>query len=209
MKGLITKDLFMIKKYFGLYFLMDIVFIVLAFVSPENVMFLMIPALLTGVIPITLLAYDERSRWTEYSGVLPYSRTQIASAKYLVGLILQSVMCVILYILLLLRGAYYDMFDPAGSAVTVLILFAAALVFPAVCLPFCFALGTEKGRIVYMITIAAIVAVLAAISNSGVPEKDLIITKIPPVIWVIIIAVYVLSWLMSAAIYNKKEAGKA
>ena len=208
MKGLITKDLFMLVKYFKLYFLMDIIFIVLAFTSPENVIFLMIPALLTGVIPITLLAYDERSRWTEYSGVLPYSRTQIVSAKYLVGLLLQSAMCIILYILMLLRGAYYDMFDPAGSAVTVLILFVAALVFPSVCLPFCFALGTEKGRIVYMITIAMIVSILAAMSNSGVPEKDLIMTKIPPIIWVIIIAIYALSWLLSAAIYNKKETAK-
>jgi len=34
MKGLITKDIFMIAKYFKLYFLMDVIFIAVAFFSP-------------------------------------------------------------------------------------------------------------------------------------------------------------------------------
>lgn len=90
MKGLITKDIFMIAKYFKLYFLMDVIFIAVAFFSPDSSSFLMIPVLLSGIIPITLLAYDERSHWTEYSGALPYSKAQIVSAKYLIGLLLQA-----------------------------------------------------------------------------------------------------------------------
>ena len=213
MKGLITKDLFMIAKYFKLYFLVDVIFIVVAFFSPDNVSFLMIPVLLSGIIPITLLAYDERSRWTEYSGALPYSRTQIVSAKYLIGLLLQSVMCIILYILLLIIGAYYGNFDPAGSAVTVLTMFVIAMVFPAICLPFCFAFGTEKGRIVYMVMIGATFALSGALlsinkASDEAASKELDMTNIPSLVWVIIVAVYALSWLLSIAICNKKEAGR-
>lgn len=213
MKGLITKDIFMIARYFKLYFLLDVIFIVVAFFSPDSVPLLMVPVLLSGIIPITLLAYDERSRWTEYSGVLPYSRTQIVSAKYLIGLLLQGVMSAVLYITLLIIGAYYSNFDLVGSAVTVLVLFVIALFFPAVCLPFCFAFGTEKGRIVYMVVIGGTTASGAALLSSGSVSDDITtqgfaMTKIPPLVWVIILAVYALSWLLSIVIYNKKEAGK-
>lgn len=210
MKGLITKDLYMIAKYHKLFFLVDVIFIIVAFVSPDCVSFMMMPVLLSGIIPITLLVYDERSRWTEYSGVLPYSRTQIVSAKYLIDLLLQSVMCIILYILLLITGAYYGNLDPAGSAVTVLAMFVIAMFFPAICLPFCFAFGTERGRIAYMVLVGATIAAGAASPqiSDGVTSKDIDITDIPPFVWVIILAVYALSWLLSIAIYNKKEAGK-
>ena len=211
MKGLITKDLFMIVKYFKLYFLLDVIFIIAAFLSPETVSFMMVPVLISGIIPISLLAYDERSRWTEYSGTLPYSRTQIVSAKYLMGLLMQSVLCAVLYIMLLITGAYHGNFDPAGSAVTVMMLFVFAAFFPAVCLPFCFAFGTEKGRISCMVFIGAFIAVSVALGSTNVSDnvttQDLAMT-IPPFIWAVIIAVYALSWLLSIAIYNKKEAGK-
>lgn len=211
MKGLITKDLFMIVKYFKLYFLLDVIFIIAAFLSPETVSFMMVPVLISGSIPISLLAYDERSRWTEYSGTLPYSRTQIVSAKYLMGLLMQSMMCAVLYIMLLITGAYHGNFDPAGSAVTALILFVLALFFPAVCLPFCFAFCTEKGRFACMAAAGAFIAASAALSSTNISgdttTQDIAMT-IPPIIWAVMIAVYALSWLLSVAIYNKKEAGK-
>lgn len=79
MKGLIIKDLYMLVKYFKLYFLLDVIFIAAALISPDNVSFLAIPVLVSGIVPLTLLAYDERSKWLGYSGTLPYSRSQIVS----------------------------------------------------------------------------------------------------------------------------------
>jgi len=208
MKGLIIKDLYMVIKNFKLYFLLDIIFIITAFSSPDNVAFPAVPVLISGVIPITLLAYDERSNWTKYLGTLPYSKAQIVSAKYLMGLLLQSTMCAVLFAVLLIHGAYYGTLSPASSAELVLEMFAAALLCPTVCLPFCFAFGTEKGRIVYMVTIGAIAAAGIAFANSADMSGDVKIPEIPPFIWAVILAVYVLSWLLSVVIYNKKEVGK-
>ncbi len=212
MKGLVTKDIFMIAKYFKLYFLMDVIFIAVAFFSPDSSSFLMIPVLLSGIIPITLLAYDERSHWTEYSGALPYSKAQIVSAKYLIGLLLLAVMCAVLFTVLLITGAHYGHFDPTGSAVTVLVMFVIALLFPAVCLPFCFAFGTEKGRIVYMLMIGAVTAAVILLNRANAPDdiaaQDLAVTNIPPIFLAIITVIYALSWLASIAICNKKETGK-
>ena len=53
----------------------------------SNMFFVFYPCLFCGMVPVNLLAYDERSRWLQYSGTLPYTRAQIVSGKYLIGLI--------------------------------------------------------------------------------------------------------------------------
>ena len=89
MKGLLLKDWYMMKKYCRSYVLIAVVFIALSLVSSGNMFFVFYPCLLCGIIPVNLLGYDERSRWMQYSGTLPYTKRQIVSAKYLIGLLAQ------------------------------------------------------------------------------------------------------------------------
>ena len=89
MKGLLLKDWYMVKKYCRAYLLIAIVFIAISFFSNDNMFFVFYPCLLCGMIPVNLLAYDERSHWMQYSGTLPYTKTQIVSGKYLIGLLAQ------------------------------------------------------------------------------------------------------------------------
>ena len=84
MKGLLLKDWYMMKKYCRYYLFVSIGFIILSMMSSGNMFFIFYPCLLAGMIPVNLLGYDERSRWTEYVGTLPYTKTQIVSAKYLI-----------------------------------------------------------------------------------------------------------------------------
>lgn len=85
MKGLLLKDWYMMKKYCMAYLLITVVFLAVSCVS-DNIFFTFYPCLLCGMIPINLLSYDERSGWIQYSGALPYTKKQIVSSKYLVGL---------------------------------------------------------------------------------------------------------------------------
>ena len=89
MKGLLLKDWYMIKTYCKLYLVMAVLFLAASFVSSDNLFFVFYPCLLCGMIPVNLLAYDERSHWTQYSCTLPYTRAQLVCAKYLVGLFCQ------------------------------------------------------------------------------------------------------------------------
>lgn len=43
--------------------------------------------LLASVIPVNLISYDEKSKWSSFSGVFPYSKQQLVSVKYLMALI--------------------------------------------------------------------------------------------------------------------------
>lgn len=63
MKGLLLKDWYMMKKYCRAYLLIAVVFIAVSLFSNDNMFFVFYPCLLCGMIPVNLLAYDERSRW--------------------------------------------------------------------------------------------------------------------------------------------------
>ena len=86
MKGLLLKDLYMMKKYCKSSFLIAIASIALSFVGDSNLLFVFYPCIICGMIPGTLLAYDEKSKWPQYSETMPYTKGQMVSGKYLIGL---------------------------------------------------------------------------------------------------------------------------
>lgn len=204
MKGLIIKDLYMSLKYCKFLFLADLVFIVVSFVSKDNDMFMMFPILFAGVIPITLLSLDERCGWNVFSGTLPYSKAQMVSSKYITGLLLGIISSAVILGLMILRMSFFGETDIAKAAAMVGILFAASLLLPALCLPFCYKFGTEKGRIVYFIVILLITAAVGGLANSGgVPEN---IKGILPIIPAAIALLYAASWVISTALLKGKKA---
>ena len=69
------------------------------------------PCILAGIVPTTLLAYDEQSRWNAYSDTLACTRAQVVSAKYVTGLLLEVGM-----ILLSLAASLFRM--SRGAAIT-------------------------------------------------------------------------------------------
>ena len=85
MKGLLLKDLYMVVKYCKAYLLIAVVFLAVSLMGSDNLFFIFYPCLLCGMIPVNLLAYDERSRWPQYCGTLPYTKGQIVSGKYLMA----------------------------------------------------------------------------------------------------------------------------
>ena len=88
MKGLFLKDLYMLMSYCKSYLLIAVVFLAASFFG-ENLFFIYYPCLLCGMIPVNLIAYDEKSRFVQYSASLPVSAAQSVSVKYLMGLFSQ------------------------------------------------------------------------------------------------------------------------
>ena len=86
MKGLLLKDLYMAAKYCRSILLVIVVFLSISFLGEDNLIFGFYPCLFCGMIPASLLSYDERSKWNVYCGTLPYTRAQFVSVKYLFGL---------------------------------------------------------------------------------------------------------------------------
>ena len=48
--------------------------------------FIVYAGFLMGMMPMTLLAYDQASKFSEYSAALPVTKEQLVGSKYIVGL---------------------------------------------------------------------------------------------------------------------------
>ncbi len=207
MKGLILKDLYMMKKYCKAYLLIVVVFIAVSFASSENLFFMFYPCLLCGMIPVNLLSYDERSKWLQYSETMPYTKGQIVSGKYLIGLGTQVTILLVTGIAQAIRISINGTFVLAEYLVLMMLLLIMSLLSSSITLPFIFKLGVEKGRMAYYIMVGVVCASSIASStllSEGV-QAEIKLKGILPLICLVGIGIYALSWYLSIVFYKKRE----
>ena len=207
MKGLLLKDWYMMKKYCRYYLFVSIGFILLSMMSSGNMFFIFYPCLLCGMIPVNLLGYDERSRWTEYVGTLPYTKTQIVSAKYLIGLFTQIAMLTVICITRGIKMGVEGTFVLKEFLVIMMLLLIMASVASSLTLPFIFKYGVEKGRGAYyvMIGVACAGSIIATTIFKEDLQNEIQLNGVLPIACLIGIGIYVLSWYLSVAFYKKRE----
>ena len=207
MKGLLLKDLYMIKKYCKAYLFIVIVFIAVSFAGSENLFFIFYPCMICGMIPVNLLGYDERSRWLQYSETMPYTKGQIVSGKYLIGLGTQVSVLLVTGISQAIRMSISGTFILGEYLVLMMFLLIMTLLASSITLPFMFKLGVEKGRMAYYIMIGIVCAGSVISSNllSGGFQAEIKLNGILPIICLVGIGIYVLSWYLSIVFYKKRE----
>lgn len=207
MKGLLLKDWYMMKKYCRAYLLIAVVFIAVSLFSDDNLFFVFYPCLLCGMIPVNLLAYDERSRWMQYSAALPYTKTQIVSGKYIIGLLSQLTILVLTGIAQAANMIASGKFVPGDFAVLMLLMLIVSTFTSSISLPFVFKLGVEKGRTAYYVMIGFVcgASVVASQILSGQLTSEIRPNTVLLVLAVVGIGIYILSWYMSVVFFKKRE----
>lgn len=155
MKALLLKDFYMMLRYCRMFFVIILVFFGVSLFIPGSDITAYFPIIFAGIIPVTLVSYDERENWHIYSATLPFTRAQIVSAKYLLGIITTSLTLFLACIvqkgrIFDLTHRYPDILLPA------LATFASSLVGTAIILTLIFKFGAEKGRIAFYVVIGVI-----------------------------------------------------
>lgn len=207
MKGLLLKDWYMMKKYCRAYLVIAVVFIAASITSYDNTFFMFFPCLLCGMIPVTLLGYDERSRWVQYSETMPYTKTQIVSEKYLTGLLTQLATLIVAGIAQAIKMHIYGKFILGDFTTLMLLMLIVSTLAPSISLPFIFKLGVEKGRIAYYVMIGFLCCASAFASDlfNGQIGTEIESTLVLSIFAVVGIGIYIFSWCMSIAFYKKRE----
>lgn len=207
MKGLLLKDMYLALKHFKAYIVLVVMFALLSVAETGNMFLIFYPCLLCGMMPVNLMAYDERSKWDIYTAVLPFTRAQIVASKYIFGLIGQGIILILVAVSNIVSMAYSGGIDWGYRSGIMGILVMLSAIATAVPLPFIFRMGVEKGRMGYyvMIGLAAGGSGVAAgifgneISPNALPQLAV------PVMVLIGIGVYALSWWLSVRFYEKRE----
>ena len=204
MRGLLLKDFFTLLKQLKLYLL----FIVILSVIPST-NFSSIAIVYAAMLPITVIAYDERSKWDQLAVMMPYSKRELVFSKFLIGYIGVAV-CLLLS--LGLQAAISAFGGQAFTTETVLAIVLtsfAGLILMALNLPFMFWLGVERGRVVFMILIA--VTVFFGMMSVESVTKLLDHSTITPAMLIGIgalaaVAANVIALTVSLKVYQKKLA---
>lgn len=211
MKGLLLKELFMIRKSWFAFTIMIVAFANIGILSGESGMLLFLP-LFMSIWSVSLMNMDEMSRWQQYALVLPYGRKKIVSSKYLMMLIMNGVSFVFVVLSYLVSVALGKVDFSADLLFTLILLsLVVGLVYPSFLLPLVYKLNTEKGKMVLMIingTIGGISSFffiqIIEISVFGDIFSN-IAGFLPFIIFAVVAVLYLLSWQLSIKIYEKKD----
>ena len=207
MKGLLLKDFYMAKKYCKFYALIALVFCAVSFLSSTSQFFIFYPCILSGLLPVTLLGYDERSKWDLYAGTLPYTKAQLVSCKYLLGLIAQLSIFLLIGIAQAVNLSYRGLFSWQRFSVLLSMLLILSFVSSSITLPPMFRWGVEKGRIAYYVMIGVICGGSIAAANLFRFSLEVEVSWNIPllVLCAVAIILYALSWYLSIVFYRKRE----
>lgn len=209
MKGLMMKEFYLLNKYCRACLLIAVVFTACSAVS-TNLFTMFYPAVLGGIIPVTLLSCDEKSKWSVYVKTFPYTRKEIVSSKYLITLIYLAAV-----VFLTVVSQEINMLRATGGFQTqtclsvVMPLLATGLIVPGILLPAVFKLGVDKGRMVYYVVIVIICGLFGALRVL----TDLDRIKIArgqnvwffPVLLGAAVVLFVISWMLSVKFYQERE----
>ena len=212
MKGLLVKDLYMSKSYCRVYLLIAAAFLALyAFSSVnghENLFFLQYPTVLAGMVPINLIAYESQCKWEQFAGTLPYTRAQLVSAKYLIGLMFFGILLVMTLAVMGIAMAIVGRFSPvllwSQSVLMTLCFFGSCTII----LPLVFRFGIEKARIMYLVMIGLVCGLTAAIgivSNGSAYAGGWQMLRAIPLVAMAAVVLYLLSWRLSIRFYQERE----
>ncbi len=204
MKGLIRKDLYMLWRYGRTLLLISVAFLVFSTLSDgDNFFFVVYPVLFGGILPVTLISYEERDGWNRNCDTMPVSRRTVVSERYLMTL-----GCFLLLYLLTLT-VHGAVLIPGGKGALVLQMAALlpcfGLAAPAVMLPVTLRWGVEKGRLAYYVilgvTLAAGIFLFDSISDMSTAVQAPGLEAAPG----LTLLLFGGSWLLSMRIYEKRE----
>lgn len=202
MRALLQKDWIVIKKYFKMYMLMIALFLCAGAINAKDEFFVIFPLVMSAILTMALISYDERFRWDSYCAAMPISRRLYVSEKYVIDLI----MAAIIFIPCVIGLATRHSLNSGEFCTVLLIMLIAALLMPAIMLPIVFKLGVEKARLTYYIVIGASIGISYIASEALSYSVTLSIRFVSVLIAAVIFAIlFWYSWKLSVRFYEQRE----
>ncbi len=206
MKGLLIKDLLTIRNQLKVIVLLIAFYIVYSLTMQDISMLGAMIVLLTVMMPITAMAYDEKSGWGRYQSALPISKKMVVFSKYVFGVILLALGSLMSGLSILLLSIF-SQFVEITDALWLLATFAAmGIVFMSLVFPIIFKFGVEKGRMLMLLVIFLPVMLIMLLSRMQIPMPDLeTLTSYAYMVPVGLLALLGGSMALSIWIYERKE----
>ncbi len=216
MLGLLYKDQATIwSSYRKNFLLVVLLYTVMAFTMDMKFMLFAL-LFIGGLYTTSALVFDEQSHWDTYARTLPVSGRQIVGAKYLLALLWMAASFVLSYVLLtlcdLFKGQVAEnlLYNLTGCLVTLGLVMA----YYALGYVLSYKIGAVRARSGVILAIALIIAIALVGSNALENTSFFSFPLLDETTLLVLIAggslavglvLFILSWVVSTAIYTKKE----
>ena len=210
MKGLLLKDFCILKKQIKLMVVFVIFYAIWAVAAKMPTMMGTMVILLSIMMPISSMPYDEAGQWYRYAFSLPIPRRTLVLSKYVLGFLVSLGGLVVSAIGNIIILALTNGENALESWLTIIGFLELGVIFLSIIIPILFKYGVEKGRL-FIVVIAVIPSLLVALlgstlktSGTLMPSAELLqaILYSSPLFT---LAIFLISFRISVGICRKKE----
>ena len=212
MKGLLLKDAYQMWSYTRWIILVSVAMMLIGTFSMKegSNFFMLYGGLLLGMSPMSLLAYDQNSRFSAYSAALPVTKGQIVGGKYLIGLCGMALAELLSMAALAAAQLLWGTVTVQLTVATLLQVAMLTLLGNIILLPLTYRFGYEKAKYVYYLSIGMLGSLMGiAVSSGGTLLNSILPAHGSLLVLVVVLAaalaLYAVSWRLSVAWYGKEE----
>ncbi|GKH33035.1 ABC-2 transporter permease [Muricomes sp. OA1] len=177
MKGLIIKDLCLLKNQLNFFYIICIVGIMMAFTN-MNLLFIMnYITIIFTMFTLTTISYDELDNGRAFLFTLPITRKGYVIEKYMLGILIAAVAWMVSGgIVLVFTVLRYPGTDITESVISMIFYLIIAIVFLDFTLPVQLKFGVDKSRIAIIGVVGAVfLVVFAVVKLLGMMGIDLVL----------------------------------
>lgn len=160
MKGLLLKDIYTMVKQMKVFLLLIVFF---ACIPGSSVSAFAI--VYAAMLPITALAYDERSKWNRLAAMMPYSVQSLVFSKYVLGYILIGATFLLSLVAQFVIASFTNHVFGMAEVMELVIVICIAIILLSVNMPLMFQFGVEKGRMAFIILTVITVMLLFSLKD--------------------------------------------
>ena len=211
MKGLLLKDAYQMWCYTRMIILASIAMMLMGtfFMKEGSNFFMLYGGLLLGILPMTLLAYDQNGRFSAYSAALPVTKEQLIGGKYLIGLCGMVLAELLSMAALAAAQLLWGTVTMQLTVATLLQVAMLTLLGNVILLPLTYRFGYQKARYVYYLCIGLLASLMGYFVSSGDSAYSILPARGSLLVLAVVLAaalvLYALSWWLSVAWYGKAE----
>ena len=206
LKGLILKDLYLVRIQILIVAIMLAVYIVMALISSGGgsigTFTGTYSVVVMSLLPVTILNFDEKSKWGRYSAAMPVSRRANVLSKYIIMVVLSVLHAAVI-------GLVYTLSKESARMIFIVFILAASLTTGSVVTALGYKFGSTNARFIFtaviFVAVISAVAVAGGISISFGNELGSGLTIAALIFLAVSALVCLASYMISAHIYENKN----
>lgn len=210
MKGLLLKDFCILKKQMKLMVVFVIFYAIWAVAAKMPTMMGTMVILLSIMMPISSMSYDEAGQWYRYAFSLPIPRRTLVLSKYVLGFLVSLGGLVVSAIGNIIILALTNGENALESWLAIIGFLELGVIFLSIIIPILFKYGVEKGRLL-IVVIAVIPSLLVALLGSTLKTSGTLMPSaefLQAILYsspLFTLAIFLISFRISVGICRKKE----